>query len=130
MQIRWDGAINRRQTGDGVFGLFLLGLCKTALRLLFSSDRTDARLPLSLSSASCVDCSRLAIDTLVNLWDVNVRVITFYVLPGIAVFTEDGVSIIIVVPTNAFDGRIILNLSTHLRWMAICESRIGSKGRS
>ena len=55
--------------------------------------------------------------------DYLVRIVTLYMLPSVAILTKDRVAVVVIVPTYAFDGRVVLDV----RWPRGCEIAVGNR---
>jgi hypothetical protein len=114
-----NGSVNLREASKWVLGLLLLRFGQASLCLLLCRHWADARLSLSVGRALDIDRSRFAIDALVNVGDISVRIVALYMLPRIAVFAKHCVPVVVVVATDAFDGRIVLDFSADSSSVAV-----------
>lgn len=72
---------------------------------------------LLLGGTLGVDCSRLAVCTLMHVWHMMCRlVVTDDVLPSVALLTQDGIAIIVREATDALDSGGLFFFDSPVSW--------------
>lgn len=97
-----------------VSGFLLVAFCRRSLWFSITGDCRKAVLLLPVGSSLCINEAWIAGHTLMQFWYIFWRqVITLNMLPCMTIFAEDGVAIIIIEATYAFNCGIVVHLAVN-----------------